>query len=439
MEECSLLTGFAKVDYTPDFGVGLAGYGGDFDRRSTQVVAPVYITCVAARQDGTTALLYTVDTCGLRIEHNRRFRKLITAAVGVPDTHIFFGAIHGHNCPTMVPEDEPTVAKTLELMDVAVVKAAKLALEDLAETEIFGAKPELPGMNFTRHYRMEGGVRLMTSNFRRDIPIAGQLGPSDCQMVLVKFVRKGKKDIVLVNWQTHPDHAKDIGFSSIAAGFVGPLRDRLEKISDCHVAYFTGASANQSPLSLIPEQANGLPWDVYGDVLARKAYAAFGQMRPIRGSGIKTARAILPVKINHSDDYRAVQAKEVLDAKTAGDTEKAKELRQAYGFVTDIHAIGVWMRSHMEENDELELNALRIGGVAFACNTCETFSDQGIHIKNYSPYEYTMMVTGNRSYLASKQAFDYNAYEAVGGSAYYERGTAENMADKLLELLVELN
>ena len=122
--DSQLYAGFGKIDYTPDFGVGLAGYGGDFNRRNTGVVLPVFITCVAARQDGVTALLYTVDTCCVRREHQNQFRELITAATGVPGKYIIFGATHGHNCPSMVPESEPTVAKTLEIMKNAVVEAA---------------------------------------------------------------------------------------------------------------------------------------------------------------------------------------------------------------------------------------------------------------------------------------------------------------------------
>lgn len=439
MNRSDLLTGFGKVDFTPDFSVGLSGYGGDFNRLHTDVVAPVYITCVAAKQDETTVLLYTVDTCGLRIEHIRRFRKAVTAAVGVPDTHIFFGAIHGHNCPTMISDEEPSAVKTIEFMEQAAVKAAQLALEDLDETTVLAAKPEFPGMNFTRHYRQVGGIRTtLNSGFRRDIPMAGHMGPNDPHMVLIKFARQSKKDIVLVNWQAHPDDARQIGFTSIAPGFVGPLRDRLEKLSGCQVAYFTGASGNQARDSFISKLAHGLPWNTYGDLMARKAFAAFGQLQPVEGSGIQVARTLLPVKINHSWDHKSAQADEIMEARAAGDKDKEMQLQKAYGFTTPAHVTGVWMRSRMEENGELELNALRIGGVAFACNTCETFSDQGIFIKNYSPYEYTMIVTGNRSYLAAQQAFDYFAYEAVGGSAYYERGTAEKMADALVGLLTEL-
>ena len=92
----------------------------------------------------------------------------------------------------------------------------------------------------------------------------------------------------------------------------------------------------------------------------------------------------------------------------------------------------------MKATGELELNALRIGEVAFAVNTCETFSDQGLYIKNYSPYEFTFVVTGNRSYLPGNQSYDYPCYEATGGSGYYARGTAEKMADKLVQMLCEI-
>lgn len=439
MEHTILLTGFGKVDYTPDFGVGLAGHGGDFERRNTDVIAPVYITCVAAQQDGVTALLYTVDTCGFRREHANRFRAAIEAATGVPETNIVFGATHSHNCPSMVPEEEPTVAKTLEMMVDAAVQAAQTAIADLAPTRIFAAKPVLPGLNFTRHYRLAGGKRTTyNSGMKKDAVKTGHLGPSDPQMVLVRFAREEKQDIVLVNWQAHPDDAKKIGFTSIAPGFIGPVRDQLEQLSGCHVAYFNGASGNQVRSSQIPELTHGLEWDAYGKHLAYKAYAAFGTMIPVEADGIRFTRHILPVRICHLDEEKLEICEEIVKINAQEGRRAAMEVCRANGVTTPRHAAGVLMRARMGETGELELNALRIGQLAFAVNTCETFSDQGLFIKNYSPFEFTLMITGNRSYLASMQSFDYRCYEAVGGSGYYERGTAEKVADKLVDMLVEL-
>jgi hypothetical protein len=91
-------------------------------------------------------------------------------------------------------------------------------------------------------------------------------------MVLVKLAREGdKKDVVLVNFQAHPDHSTYLGFYQIAADFVGPLRDELEKLSGASVAYFTGASGNQNPISKIPEENHGLSWREYGAKLGQLA------------------------------------------------------------------------------------------------------------------------------------------------------------------------
>lgn len=434
-----LLTGFGKIEYTPDFPVGLSGYGADLSRTYTEVVAPIYITCIAARQADTTVLLYTVDTCGLYTSHVRRFRAAIEKATGVPETNIFFGATHSHNCPSMAPASQAGVPETLDLMENAAIRAAETALTDLAETTIYAAKPTIPGMNFTRHYRIaDGRRRTTTDGVNKKYDIVGHLGMSDTQMGLIKFCREGKKDIVLMNWQAHPDDARKIGFTCLAAGFVAPVRDTLEEISGCHVAYFTGASGNQVRDSLIPELAHGLLYDEYGKKLAEMAYASFPQLKPVAVNGIRCDRQLLEVNVNHTEDHKLQEAEEILQAASEGNNEKVSELCRQYGFFTTLHARGVRLRASMDPTDKLELNAMRIGGIGFAFCSCEVFSDQGMQIKNYSPYEYTFMVTGNRSYLASSPAFDYKAYEARGGSGYYEKGTAERMAETLIQMLQDI-
>ena len=435
----TLYTGFGKIEYTPDFPVGLAGYGGDLNRAHTEVVSPVYITCVSVKQADTTVLLYTVDTCGLYLSHIRRFRTAIEAATGVPETNIFFGATHGHNCPSMAPESQAGVPETLNIMEKAAIEAAKTALSDLAETTIFAAKPIIPGMNFTRHYRIaDGRRRTTTDGVNKKYPIVGHLGFNDPQMMLTKFTRKDRKDIVLMNWQAHPDDARKIGFNCIAAGFVAPVRDTLETLSGCHVAYFTGASGNQVRDSLLPELAHGLTYDEYGKKLAQMAFASFDQLRPVENTGIRFQRKMLEVNVNHTEDHKLQEAEEILQAASEGDNEKVSQLCREYGFFTTLHAKGVRLRASMDRTNNLELNALRIGRIGFAFNTCETFSDQGLNIKNYSPYDYTFVVTGNRSYLASSPAFEYKAYEARGGSGYYEKGTAEKVAENLVEMLQDI-
>ena len=431
--------GFGKIDYTPDFSMGMGGYGGDFKRSHVEVVMPVYITFIAAKQDDVTALVYTVDTCGFRLELAQMFRIAIEEATGVPGSHIIFGATHGHNCPTTAPLSNPLVAKMVDLMQAAAVEAAKAAIEDLAPAKIFGVKPVLPGLNFTRHYRMPGGKRSTTNTgITRDTVTTGHLGPSDPQMVIVKFAREEKPDVVLCNWQAHPDDAHQIGFDKMAPGYPGPFRDQLEKISGCHVAFIQGASGNQVRDSRHKELSHGLDWNNYGIHLARKAYAAFNQFVPVEADGIFVTRHMLTVDVNHAEDDKLEAAREIDRLLDDGKREEAIALLAPNGIRSLSHASGILTRGNMKATGELELNALRIGEVGFAVNTCETFSDQGLYIKNYSPYEFTFVVTGNRSYLPGNQSYDYPCYEATGGSGYYARGTAEKMADKLVQMLAQL-
>ena len=74
-----------------------------------------------------------------------------------------------------------------------------------------------------------------------------------------------------------------------------------------------------------------------------------------------------------------------------------------------------------------------MGGVGFATGTYEMFSESGIQIKARSPYEFTMVLTGNSGYIPSERAFENRCYESDTG--FYALGTAEKLVSKYLEML----
>ena len=74
-----------------------------------------------------------------------------------------------------------------------------------------------------------------------------------------------------------------------------------------------------------------------------------------------------------------------------------------------------------------------MGGVGFVLGTYEMFSESGLEIKAGSPYEYTMVLTGNSSYIPSKRAFMNRCYESDTG--LYAEGTAEILVENFLKLL----
>ena len=434
--ENGLLAGYAKIDITPDYQVGLGGYGNAEARRHTDVADRVYATCIALTDGDETILLYTLDNCACDHGFAEDIRAEVTIATGVPGEKVFCSATHTHSAPALYgyPEGEQYRKDVV----AACVAGAQQALADRKPSRIFAAKKEFPGMNFVRHYKMADGTYAGSNfgTFKDNLPVDYAAKP-DSQMVLVKFVREGScKDILLVNWQGHPDCAKAAGFENITSGYPGTLRDVLGAITGDLVAFFTGADGNTNVVTRIQEDKLGLNWREYGAKMAQLAYEALPELKEVEGAGIATRRTMLPVEINHSWDNMLEQANEVYDLwKTVGKTE-ANALGKTYGFTSCYQASAIRSRVQMGKTKDLELNAFRVGGVGFTTGTYEMFSEAGTYIKENSPYEFTFLLTGNSGYIPSDAAFNYRCYEA--DTSHYARGTAEKLANEYIRLLKEV-
>ena len=57
MSEQGLLAGFAKIDITPDYQIGLGGYSNAESRRSVMVEEPIFATCIALTDGDETIAL----------------------------------------------------------------------------------------------------------------------------------------------------------------------------------------------------------------------------------------------------------------------------------------------------------------------------------------------------------------------------------------------
>ena len=424
-----LNVGFAKVDITPDYSVGLGGYSDAETRRSTAVSDRIYATCLAFTENEQTILVYTVDTCAMDRSSAEYFRILISAGTGVPNTQIFIGATHSHSCPEKSGDYKVELTQWL-------VQAGRKALVDRSAASVQATTSQLKGMNFVRHYKMADGTYAGSNFGDFSKKIVGHATESDPQLVLVRFDRGDRKDVLMVNWQAHPDSTDQIGYTSISASWIGPLRDELEKLSGMHVAYFTGASGNQNMSSKIWWENHGLSWKKYGKKMAKLANAALPQLKAVGSSGIKTSHAMVDAAIDHSWDHMLAQADEVYELwKTKGKAE-GDALGRTYGFTSSYQARAIRSRASMPASTQMELNAFSIGGVGFITGTYEMFSDQGLYVKENSPFDITFIITGNSGYIPSKEAYEYRSYEADTG--YYAPGTAEKLAEAYVRMLDEV-
>ena len=430
-----LRAGFGRENVTPDYPVGLGGYSDAETRTSEGFVEYIYTTCVAVTSGEETVLMFTIDTCAVTNATAENIRDKVADKVGVPKDHIYASGTHCHNAPSLSGYENAARYKA-DLLD-ACLRAAEAAMADRSPAQLKTATPTFENMNFVRHYLMADGS-YSGSNFGDATKgYVSHAAEADPQMVLVQFDRaEDKKDILMVNWQAHPDSAREIGYNTIGASWIGPLRTKLESLSGMNVAYFTGPSGNLTKESKIPGEGNGLDWRGYGEKMAELTNEALSQLQPVEGTAIKTTGTMFTVEIDHSWDYMLPEANEVYDLWKSSGKSAGDALGKQYGFTSSYQARAIKSRAAMGETATLEVNAFCIGGVGFTTGTYEMFSTNAMFVKENSPFAVTFLMTGNSGYIPSEQAFEYRCYEADTG--YYAKGTAEKLADNYVKMLQDI-
>lgn len=432
--ETKLLAGYAKIDITPDYPIGLGGYSNANVRISEAVEDRIYATCIALTEGEQTILLYTVDNCGFGYEIADQLRAPVTAATGIGGEKIFVMATHSHSCPGLGGHDQAEKYKAF--LGEAMAEGARKALADQTPAVTMAAKKYFHGMNCTRHVQLADGRFAGSDWRRRESPAIGNAGIPDSQMVLVKFAREEKRDILLINWQGHPDRSGEIGKLRISPSFVGPLRDTVAAGSGMEVAYFTGADGNMNIDSRLPDYKHNMNYRRYGVHMGALALSLTDELEVVEGQGIAAARAYVEAPIDHSWDPMLEQAKEVYELFKQTDRPTADVLGKKYDFSSCYQARAIISRASMGESRTLELNAIRIGGVGIAVGTYEMFSESGLEIKAGSPYPYTLVMTSNSGYIPSKRAFTNRCYEA--DTTFFAEGTAEMLVEKFKDLLEQV-
>ena len=447
-----LYTGFSRVDVTPEVYRTLAGNGNDFQRKCNLILDRITGTCIAMRdEEGQTVIFCTVDFLNaVKPTVVEGARRAIHEATGVAEDHISVSVTHTHAGPSIYNWDDQDTLDYFAHYRKQMAKAAKEAIEDLKPSEIRIGQRLIPGMTFVRHYIGNDGT-YFGPNFgsgksgakaHADIP--------DDQLQVMRFIREGGRDIVLVNWQSHctitngtkDEKGRSVTATWMSADYPAAMRNHLEGSLGCYSAFFQGACGNLVPSSRIEGEALA-PYEKepYGRKLAEFVMDCLNEnMRPVEAGPIRVIQHQFVGTINHEDDHRVADA----EAARAGyyEIEEPAERRaqlQRYGFNSVLHANSVVNRSKLAASEELELMAVAIGDISFATAPIEMFNSHGRHIKDNSPFEITFMLAysnGSHSYIPDLKAFEYDCYEK--NTCRFIPGTGEEIAQTHVTLLNQL-
>jgi len=439
----ALQVGFSRIDITPEKYGPMGGHGNDGHRICTHISDRIYGTVIAFTDEGGNTVLF----CPCDIIHAGQAladpaREAISAATGIPFDQIMICASHNHAGPSISWPHLEAVQEYYRYFTKRLIKAALEALEDRKPAKAQIATQMAPGMTFVRHYHMNDGTVAGPNSGSFASGVKSHVTEADDQLQLMRFVREGGRDVLLVNWQCHVTiGAGDPGHTTMTADYPAVMRNHVEGMLGCHCGFFQGAAGNLVPSSKIPGEAITAHERVaYGTRLAEYVIECAEKFRDVEVGPIAVLKREYTGEIDHSDDHLAEKAhyvnEHLYDYPTAA--ERNKFVRDN-GFNSFLHAGGVERRSRMGKTMSIDVYALTMGDIAFITAPYEMFNSNGRFIKENSPYEMTFVCTCTNNtidYLADAITFQYDCYEV--NTRRMGAGTAEKVADLYVAMLKEL-
>ncbi len=437
--------GVCRLDITPPMGIGLRGY--NVDRRADGVLDPIYINTLAFEEDGKKAAVVVCDLLGMYNKRPFEEIKKITAEFGMDEEAMFICSTHTHTGPFIDVAAAPGEARDddplyNEWFWRRVRDSVQLALADLTPVkEVRGAEKETKDLAFVRRFQMKDGhyqtwARILDPNILRPASKA------DESLRTTVFEREDGKEIILVNFQIHPDC---IGGTKISADYPGVVRDTVEAArpgSFC--VYFDGAEGQMVGTDWFHNHG-GNKSDGYG--YYRKLGAAIGyealsccqRAFPIADAPLSYGRAsvTVPTKLDMS---LLPEAERIYQLHMEGrDSEFAKNT----GEMNCIFSAAREMRRLAQEQlyeMELPISVINFGGLALAGMPGEPFCELGVLVREGSPYEMTYVCcqcNQSMNYYPTAESYEQGGYEP--SNSRLKPGAMEALAQLTVDTLKKLH
>ena len=412
-ETAGLQVGFGRTNITPSYSVALQG--GDYTKRMSQgQLDNLYATCIALRSGEETVLLYTIDVKLMTGGFVEPMKKAISQRTGIPENNIFLSATHTHAGPAVRYSWDGS-ARYLNEFNDNVIGAAELALKDLVPATMFAGSTMTEGLAYVRHYILADGT-IGGPNFGNDtMPRVEHVRDADAELVMVKFAREGKKDILMLSFGAHCTMNGKESDLMLSADYPAPTREHIEGNTEMLVAFFQGASGDQVPSSSVDPNST-TEYRKYGQKLGQYALDALETLQPVEGNKIAFANQTMTYPTNKAN------------------------LDKTDNFNGRFEQKWIATRKALPDTRDMVLRAVTVGNLGFVFAPYEMFGEQGKYIKDNSPMDVTFVATcgeGNNSYVAaSKGGFEYNSYEAQ--VCYYAEGVAEQAAKDFVDILTAL-
>lgn len=450
--------GFDRQVITPPHGVTLRGYF--FERVADGVLDDLELNTVALSDGEKTVVLIVADLCMIAQTRMDAYRHAVSEKTGVPYEAVYIACTHTHTGPDVatgesVPGAEIPIYHSLwerSLGDYMVSSAVR-AIEDLAPASVAIGTGLVERVSFVRRYRMkDGGVRTNPGENNPDI--VSPIGTPDETEQVIRIRREGgKRELVLVNFQVHPDV---IGGNRISADYPRFVRETVERGLDeaVYCVYLNGAQGDVNHVNNFPRpgEDTGLEPDTFDGVLrgyefaknmgraiAGEALKVYGKTHLVAGVPVRYAQDTISLPANVPSPEQLPMAEQIAALHNAGrDADLPYEGMELTTAVAE--ALRMLELRNGPDAFKLHLAAVSFGPVVLLGIPGEPFTGIGRAIKAGSPYEMTIptcLTNGAEGYFPMQEAYDEGGYEARSSS--FKGGVAESIAAASVALIQRLH
>ena len=402
----TLQIGIARADITPPVGIAMVGFAGRDVARD--VHDPLYATALVVDDGDTRLVLISLDLLQLMAGTVDAYRARIATITGIPPGRIILACTHNHYGPSVDRDEADVVDSYREHLSHVLAGVAARATDHLQPARI-GISWGLSDIGINRR-QWRDGVIVLGNN--PDGPVDRHVGVARID------TEDGQPLATLVNFACHPV-SQGGQMARISADFVGSGRSVLEQLTGAPCLYLQGACGDVNPIRMEDDYE---PARTLGVRLGCEATRLWERTLPDQASGVSTlTRSVdLPGYRYHSQE-RAAHLTAELESDIAERTRQGDDgsgplwwARQRLERVQT--ALDSWSSGTALPPIAAQITATRIGPLALVTAPGEIFAENGLLVKEDSPFEHTFFLgytNGSVGYVPTRSAYPDGGYEVT--------------------------
>ena len=458
-----LRAGFSVVDITPAPGLRMEGMP---NPPAGEGIRWPLCGRTAVFDDGIRqAAIVSLDLLFLMPSVVAEMRQAITAGTPLAPEHVMIACTHTHRAPYVTAfMDDDTVFSYLDFVRARLVEGMARAISIRRPVRLRAAGVDVPGWTFNRRqiYRTDMGEQVGTQGPETVKHFVRREGPEDNELqVLAAQDLAGNGVGGLVNFACH---TTVMGSEPVySADYPGPLVGTLEDQLGGTFAFLQGAAGNLWAHDMSvenPSLRGGAEHATrMAEALAARAADALADGGEMADPRVGVARRILRLPQRRPTAEQVALAKWYLE-EAPDDVDSDEFIRKLYGhpytfynngafadewFSREIIGMWEWQRrtGTRELLEDVEVQAISVGDVAFVGYPAEYFTEFGLKTKANSPFANTFVVelaNGWHGYVPTVEAFDHGGYEPrLGYQSRLIPEAGDAMCDAGIALLRQLD